>query len=425
MDDKEYITVGELTKVIKMKFDNSSFFNRVYIKGEISNFKKQFPSGHCYFTIKDETSRISAVMFAPRASKLTFEPKDGDSVCVVGKISVYEPNGNYQLFVEEMNENGAGELYRKFLILKEELSKAGLFDPTNKLPIPKYPKRIGIVTASTGAAIRDILSTIKRRYPICETILFPSLVQGPDAAASIAKQIKKAEDYNIDTLIIGRGGGSIEDLWPFNESIVAYAIYNCTIPIISAVGHQIDFTIADFVADVRAATPTAAAELSVPNIEDISLFIDNNINKASINIKSRISNYKSLILRIKESYIMRNPLAIYEIKTSNINNIKEKLFSIINSSLNTKKADVYILKNSYILRNPVLIYDKKNQLFNKYIEKLELLNPMNSLKRGYAILKKNNKSIGSIKELSINDSINISLADGIVKANIIDIKEEL
>lgn len=420
-----YMSVGELTKIIKDNFDNNTFFNRVYIKGEISNFKRQVPSGHCYFTIKDVNSRISAVMFSSKASKMLFDPKDGDSVLVIGKVSVYEPNGNYQLYVDEMSNDGSGELYKKFLQLKEELSKEGLFDENNKKNIPKFPKRIGIVTASTGAAIRDILNTINRRYPLCETILFPSLVQGSEAADDIEKQIKESEKYNLDVLIVGRGGGSIEDLWPFNEKKVAYAIYNCPIPVISAVGHQIDFTIADFVADVRAATPTAAAELAVPNIMDISLDIDNKVNRLTNYIKTKIVNYSEYINSLLNSYIIKNPKKIYEIKENNINNLRERLLYSIDNIISNNNYKYSMIMSSYVIRNPENIYKSKKDNVLKYLDRLEILNPLNSLKRGYCILKKNNKSINTIKNINKEDSINIRLVDGVVNANVINIKEEI
>ncbi len=423
--DYTYLSVAELTKIIKNSFDSNSFFNRVYIKGEISNFKRQFPSGHCYLTIKDENSRISAVMFNGKASKLLFEPKDGDSVLIIGKVSVYEPNGNYQLFIDEMSNDGAGELYKRYLELKLELSKEGLFDENKKKLIPKFPKRIGIVTASTGAAIRDILNTINRRYPLCETILFPSLVQGDSAADDIVKQIKEAEKYNLDTLIVGRGGGSIEDLWPFNEKKVAYAIYECPIPIISAVGHQIDYTIADFVADIRAATPTAAAELAVPNITDISINIDNKVDRLNNYIKTVINKYKDSVNSLMNSYILMNPNKIYEIKQSNIINLKDKLVSIINSIINDNTYRLNMITEGYVFRNPENIYKFKKDNLIKYIDKLDILNPLNSLKRGYSILKLNNKSISTIKNIKKDDKVDIKLVDGIINANVISIKEEI
>ena len=262
-----YITIGALNKYLKNLFDGDSNLQEVYLKAEISNFKAH-TRGHLYFTLKDETSRINAVMFSYNVSKLKFKPIDGMKVLVKGKISVYEATGSYQIYVEEMDQDGLGNLYIEFEKLKKKLSSEGLFDQDKKKRIPKVPRKIGIVTASTGAAIKDILTTIKRRFPICETILFPSLVQGADAAKDIVKNIEIANTYDIDTLIVGRGGGSIEDLWPFNEEIVARAIYESEIPVISAVGHETDFTIADFVADLRAPTPSAAAELVVADIFD-------------------------------------------------------------------------------------------------------------------------------------------------------------
>ena len=244
--NKEYLTVSQLTKYIKYKLDNEAHTR-----------------GHFYFTIKDEGSRINAVMFASSASKVKFTPEDGMKILVMGRISVYEATGGYQIYVNEMMEDGVGNLYVAFEQLKKKLASEGLFDDRYKKPIPKIPERVGVITAPTGAAIRDIISTINRRFPLTEVILLPSLVQGEGAKEDIVRQIKRAEDYNLDVLIVGRGGGSIEDLWAFNEEIVARAIFECPIPIISAVGHEIDFTIADFVADLRAPTPTGAAEIAV------------------------------------------------------------------------------------------------------------------------------------------------------------------
>ena len=263
-----YLTITQLNHYLKYKFDNDANLQVVYLKGEISNFKAH-TRGHYYFTLKDENSRINAVMFQSNASKIKFMPIDGMKVMVTGKITVYESTGGYQIYVTDMLEDGVGNLYIAYEQLKKKLESEGLFDSSHKRKIPKMPKRIGIVTASTGAAIRDILTTIKRRYPIAETILFPSLVQGEYAASDIAKKIAIANTFELDTLIVGRGGGSIEDLWPFNEEIVARAIYNSKVPVISAVGHEVDFTIADFVADLRAPTPTAAAELASVDINTI------------------------------------------------------------------------------------------------------------------------------------------------------------
>ena len=265
MNKDKYLTVGALTRYIKYKIDSDEHLKTVFLKGEISNFKMH-STGHMYFSIKDETSKINAIMFARDAKNVTFEPQEGTKVLVVGRISVYESTGNYQIYVSEMLEDGVGNLYIAFEKLKEKLSKEGLFEEIHKKKIPKIPRKIGIITAPTGAAIKDILSTIKRRFPICETILFPSLVQGENASVDIVKKLKIANTYDLDVIILGRGGGSIEDLWPFNEEIVAREIFASRIPIISAVGHEVDFTIADFVADLRAPTPTGAAEMARPHL---------------------------------------------------------------------------------------------------------------------------------------------------------------
>lgn len=270
----KYLTVSVINRYLKDQFDRNEHLRVVFLKGEISNFKGH-TTGHLYFSLKDENSRISAIMFSSYAKKLTFVPADGKKVLVTGRIGVYEATGSYQIYVDDMQEDGVGNLYLAYEKLKSDLEKEGLFDVKYKQPIPKYPQRIGIVTAPTGAAIRDILSTIKRRYPICETLLFPALVQGEYGADDIVKKINMAQDYDLDVLIVGRGGGSIEDLWNFNEEKVARAIFSSRIPIISAVGHEIDYTIADFVADMRAPTPTGAAELAVPNLADLKNILIN------------------------------------------------------------------------------------------------------------------------------------------------------
>jgi len=423
-DDIKYLSISELNRIIKMKFDSSPFFNKVFIKGEISNFKVQMPSGHCYFTLKDETSRLSAIMFRGVASKVGTNFKDGDMVNVIGKISVYEASGNYQIYIESMELNGSGDLYKRFLELKDKLYKEGLFDEIHKKEIPKFPKRIGVVTASTGAAIRDIITTINRRYPLCEIILFPSLVQGVTAKDDIVKKIELANTYEIDTLIVGRGGGSIEDLWAYNEEVVARAIYKSEIPIISAVGHEIDFTIADYVADKRAATPTAAAELAVPNIEDISLKIDNYCERITNSVTNIIEQNKSLIERIKNSNILNNPINMYKAKTQILLMNVVKINSTFVRLVGDKSISLFKLKNNYILTNPNILYEKQKNIVENNLNKLELLNPLNALKRGYSIVKKGNRCITNLKELKNKDKINISLLGGSVDAIIEDIREE-
>ena len=358
MNNDKYLTVTALTRYLKYKFDNDDHLKNVYLKGEISNFKSH-TTGHLYFSLKDETSKINAIMFSANAKKLVFTPTDGMKVLIHGRITIYEATGNYQIYVDEMLEDGIGNLYIAFEQLKEKLSKEGLFDSKHKKAIPKFPERVGVVTASTGAAIKDILSTIKRRFPICEVILFPSLVQGENAAPDIVNKIKMAENYDLDVLIVGRGGGSIEDLWPFNEEIVARAIFDCNIPIISAVGHEIDYTIADFVADLRAPTPTGAAELAVPNLLDLKKHIEQlriRLNEGIL----KIVNYQKLFLdSLKNSFVIKNPLIMYDNKKQKLDSIIEKINNLLKIKLDKNIDKLSFIKNSYILKNPEIIYKQK------------------------------------------------------------------
>jgi len=418
--NQDYITISELNHYIKGIMDDNTFLNKVYLKGEISNFKAH-TRGHLYFTLKDETSRLNAVMFSYQANGLKFNPVDGMKVLVCGKISVYEATGAYQIYVEDMQEDGLGNLYIEFEKLKKKLAAEGLFDQEKKKAIPKTPRRVGIVTASTGAAIRDILTTIKRRYPICETILFPSLVQGADAAKDIVKKIEIANTYDIDTLIVGRGGGSIEDLWPFNEEIVARAIYDSKVPVISAVGHEIDFTIADFVADLRAPTPTAAAELAVPNIDTINTYLKNAVNRSTLSINNYIDSKSQLLKSFMSSYILKKPTAMYEVKEQNLDFLIDRLQKEIKIIFENNRIRLYKSVNSYVLTNPEILYKFKNQKLEHIINKLDVLNPMNTLKRGYAIVKKDNKVISDRKNIKKDDIIDINIKDGIINAKVVEV----
>ena len=420
--ENNYLTITELTRYLKGKFESDENLRKVNLKGEISNFKAH-TRGHFYFTLKDETSRISAIMFASNTRSLKFIPIDGMKVLVSGRVSVYEASGGYQIYVDDMLEDGIGNLYIAFEQLKEKLSKEGLFNKEHKKPIRRIPKRIGIITASTGAAIRDILTTIKRRYPVCETILFPSLVQGNDAAKDIAKKIEIANTYDIDTLIVGRGGGSIEDLWPFNEEIVARAIYNSKVPVISAVGHEVDFTIADFVADLRAPTPTAAAELAVPDINTIITYLDTAKSRSYNSLLNIIETSKLKLHKLEDSFVLKRPTAIYEVKEQNLDNLIDKINRIVKVIIDSAKVELFKYQNSYIFNNPEIIYKFKKQNLDNLISKLEVLNPMNTLKRGYAIVKKDDMVVASISKLKEKDDIKINLSDGVIDAKIIKVGE--
>ena len=413
--NKEYLTVTQLTKYIKYKIDNDINLREVYLKGEISNFKAH-TRGHFYFTIKDEGSRINAVMFASSASKVKFTPEDGMKILVTGRISVYEATGGYQIYVNEMMEDGVGNLYVAFEQLKKKLASEGLFDDRYKKTIPKIPERVGVITAPTGAAIRDIISTINRRFPLTEVILLPSLVQGEGAKEDIVRQIKRAEDYNLDVLIVGRGGGSIEDLWAFNEEIVARAIFECPIPIISAVGHEIDFTIADFVADLRAPTPTGAAEIAVPNKADVI----NYINQLSLRSRKAVGNIlelkKKRLDNIKDNYILNNPLDLYSAKIQKLDYLTESLVKNYKVIIDKEKIKLNNIKTRPLFSNPLIILDKTKQKYTLLLSKLDALSPLKTLERGYGIIKLNDKAVTSIKNLNKDDLINIELKDGSVNA---------
>ena len=396
MDDK-YLTVSKINRYIKYKLDNDENLQTVYLKGEISNFKNH-TSGHFYFTLKDETSRIPAVMFKSSASKVNFNPQDGMNVLVTGRISCYEANGNYQIYVEEMLEDGVGNLYIEFEKLKKKLGKRGYFDEKYKKPIPKFPKRIGVITASTGAAIRDIITTINRRYRLAEIILIPTLVQGERAGEDIVCSLNKAKNLDLDVIILGRGGGSIEDLWAFNEEIVADAIFNMDIPIISAVGHEIDFTISDFVSDLRAPTPTAAAELAVPNTIDLI----NNINQMKTRLGKSVLNKlelsKNKLNALLNSYILKNPKGLYEVKMQKLDNLIDKL------NIHTTN-----------------IFESKETKYISLIDKMEALNPIKTLKRGYSITKVDNKVV-DFKQLKKDMIITTEFTEGEVISKVMEVK---
>ena len=409
--NRDYITVTQLTKYIKYRIDNDTNLQEVYLKGEISNFKAH-TRGHFYFTIKDENSRINAVMFASSARNVKFMPEDGMKVLVTGRISVYEATGGYQIYVSEMQEDGVGNLYVAFEQLKKKLMQEGLFATEHKKRIPRIPKRVGVVTAPTGAAIRDIISTIQRRFPLTEIYLFPCLVQGEQAKEDIVRQIKRAENYDLDVLIIGRGGGSIEDLWAFNEELVARAIYDCPIPTISAVGHEIDFTIADFVSDLRAPTPTGAAEIAVPNKSDVINYLKQLTIRLKKAMEAILERKKKKLAQFKEHYILKNPLDLYAAKIQKLDYLTDQLIRDYRNIIEKKKNQLNILKRRPLFEDPSLILNKKKQKYTYLLGKLDALSPLKTLERGYSILKKEEKAITSIKDLNKDDLITIQMKDG-------------
>ena len=379
-------TVSQINGYVKKILDHNIILNNVWIKGEISNFKHHY-SGHLYITLKDEGGVLKAVMFRSSAQSLTFEPSDGMKVRARGRISVYEAGGSYQLYIEEMIPDGVGELYIAYEQLKKQLAEEGLFDEAHKKPIPQFPNRVGVVTASTGAAVRDIINVITRRYPMAEIVIYPAQVQGTGAAQSVVRAI---EYFNatkeVDTLIVGRGGGSIEDLWAFNEEITARAIYASQIPIISAVGHETDFTIADFVADLRAPTPSAAAEIALPSMIELRNRINIDQNRISQNVVGRIESSRLLLKRFK----MKTP-------KDRIDDYNLKLDSLLKSMENSLKMKTMTLKRQ----------------FAEQTAKLDALSPLQTLSRGYSIpTTEDGTVIRSVEEMKKGMEFTLRLKDG-------------
>lgn len=414
----ECLTVSQINAYInrKLKFDNN--LKNVYVKGEISNFKT-YPSEHSYFTLKDEKSQIPAVMFKGRKHSLKFQPENGMKVIIKGKIEVYERDGKYQLYASTMTEDGIGNLHVAFEQLKKKLKAEGLFDDAHKKEIPEYPGKIGVVTAQTGAAIRDIITTIEKRYPYCEVMVFSTLVQGEQAAPQIVRQIEHAQQFDIDTLIVGRGGGSIEDLWPFNEEAVARAIYNCKIPVISAVGHEVDFTISDFVADARAPTPTGAAVMAVPDVNDIKFKIVQLRNRLNKNINDKIMQKRTKLNHVSEKQIFKNPESIYEIKSMTLDNLVTKLEFSSKNIIAENRNKLIELKNKNIMKNPDEILRKKKEPYLRNVDKLTVLNPLLTLKRGYTLTKIEGKVVSSAKDVKSGDKLDVEFDDGTVNTRVI------
>ena len=398
--EERYLTVTALTKYIKYKFDHDYNLEDVLLEGEISNFKHN-SRGHFYFTLKDDGAQISATMFVSSARNVKFEPSDGMKVFVRGNVTVYEPSGTYQINVKEMKSSGLGDLYLAYEKLKKELEKEGLFDPIHKKPIPRFPKTIGVITSPTGAAIKDIINTITRRYPLCSVILYPAIVQGADSKDDIVKQIKKANSDNLcDVLIVGRGGGSIEDLWAFNEKIVAYAIYESNIPIISAVGHEIDFTIADFVADVRAATPTAAAELATPNIDTLKQNISYYVDAYNKRINFIIEQNKLKLMNYDRRIDAKNPLSVLDFKKKLLDKNVEKLNTSISKILLLKKHNFDLIKSRLDLNNPLSIMD-----------------------RGYSISSINDEIISDVNKVKKDDVLTTKFKNGQIVSKVLEVKK--
>ncbi|TYR76316.1 exodeoxyribonuclease VII large subunit [Rossellomorea vietnamensis] len=446
MDNSQYLTIQALTKYIKRKFDKDPHLSGIYVKGEISNFKRH-SSGHMYFTLKDERARILAVMFSSANASMKFNPENGMNVLVRGDISVYESGGQYQIYVKEMQPDGIGDLFLAYQQLKEKLEKQGLFSEGRKKPIPKFPRKIGVITSPTGAAVRDIITTIERRYPIGEIVVYPALVQGERAAQSIAESIKKAnKNEEIDVLIVGRGGGSIEELWAFNEERVALAISNSEVPVISAVGHETDFTIADFAADMRAPTPTAAAELAVPHIDDLLERVLNQKIMLIRGMKTRLKSERARLKSVTSSIIFRNPRRLYEQKIEAVDYLTEKLnrnqrvrmqagreiLGHLDSNLKRvhprrlweQKNEQHLRTAKQLQTNFSTILRQKQNDFSRTISTLEALSPLKIMDRGYSLVySKDVKLVKSKDAVNEGEKVTVHLQDGKLHCHIDSIEE--
>ncbi len=443
---EKYLTVEALTKYIERKFEADPYLKQVFVKGEISNLKTP-ASGHIYFTLKDEAAMLRSVMFAKSVAKLPFQPEDGMNVLVTGRVSVFNKAGRYQFYVDSMEPDGVGALYVQFEQLKAKLDKEGLFDAAHKKVLPSFPSKIAVVTSATGAAVRDILTTIHRRMPSVEVLVFPTLVQGETAARKIAENIARINARNdIDLMIIGRGGGSLEELWAFNEEIVVRSVFDSDVPIISAVGHETDFSLADFAADVRAATPTAAAELAVPHYQDL--------NERLLERKYRLTNLmrqtlerSEVNLRAKrERLLLRGPRKLLDEQTERLDYFSGRMQNAFSRVIWQQETRLTQFSNRLQLVSPErLVADAKRDTkelagrlqvattdiiklkryeFEKHISALELLSPLSLLKRGYGVTYRAGKVVKEVRELSAGDEVKVVLSDGAFLANVTSKEEE-
>ena len=400
---QQVFSVTQINEYIRSRMDADPMLTQVAVRGEISNYKL-YPSGHHYFTIKDEGGALKCVMFKGNALRLRFRPENGMKIIAMGKISVFPRDGAYQLYCSAMVLDGVGDLHAAFEQLKAKLAAQGLFDPAHKKPIPKYPKVIGIVTSSAGAAVHDMLRIIRKRYPLTEVRLFPVRVQGVEAPPEIVGAIRYANRYKMaDVLIVGRGGGSIEDLWAFNDERVAYAIYESEIPVISAVGHEPDVTISDFVADLRAATPSNAAELAVPDQDTLLQTLDTMSDSMTTCLSRQVKNARQHLRVLSSGAALKSPTAYLD-----------------------QKRKALELLNSRLISNQKSTLDKKKQRFVGLTAKLDAMSPLKVLTRGYAMASTEDGSVlRSVRQVKPGDSVNVSLGDGSLQACVTDVKEKM
>lgn len=396
------LSVSELNNYIKSMFDGNRLLNSVHVRGEISNFTNH-RSGHFYFSLKDEGGQIKAVMFRSSAARLKFIPENGMKVTVFGSISVFPRDGVYQMYATSMQPDGIGALYLAYEQMKAKLESEGLFDESHKKALPEFPERIGVITSPTGAAVRDIINVLGRRYPLATVYIYPALVQGEGAAQTLIDGIDYFDRSGlVDTVIIGRGGGSIEDLWEFNSEALARRIYAASVPVISAVGHETDFTICDFVSDMRAPTPSAAAEIAVPDIRELSVMIDTLSDRSDRALTRAVEKARSRLMRLTDSRILSD-------------------FSTVTDALAQRVTDLYrTATNSY---ESLLAYKRLAFLTN--VGKLEALNPLSVMARGYSVAQKNGRALADISSVNVGDVITVRVKDGRIDATVVSTTSDL
>ena len=430
--EKRYLTVSALNRYLKAKIDSDEQLQKILIKGEVSNFKHH-SSGHLYFTLKDETSRINAVMFASKARKLPFELENGMKVLIQASVSVYDVAGTYQLYVDNIEQDGLGNLYLRYERLKKALALEGLFDQEHKQEIPKFPSKIAVLSAYPSAALADIVRTIKLRFPVVRVIVFPIPVQGKGAYLHIINTLNYVDSLGFNTIIIARGGGSLEDLWNFNEEALARAIYNCKTPIISGVGHEIDYTICDFVADCRCATPTAAGIKATPDLVELKQNVNNINYTLNTLMKQKITLNKQMLNKLNSFYLFKNPNKLFEDKKVKIDYLSDRLKDIFTYNLNLQSNKAKNLIQTFNHQANLFTLEQKNHLnlINQTMEqlmkqkikyekeklyytlsKLNTLSPLKVLERGYAIVLKEDNVVLTVNELKTGDKIKIKMKDG-------------
>ena len=440
--NEEYVTVSALTKYIKYKFDKDPHLGRVYLTGEISNFRLR-PT-HQYFSLKDENAIISATMFQSAFKKIQFRPEEGMKVLVIGKVSVFEKSGQYQINIEHMEPDGVGALYLAYEQLKKKLEAEGLFSLPKK-PIPQFPKKIAILTSESGAVIQDIQTTVARRFPIVQLVLYPTVVQGVHAVNSILKNLDLVEQEDYDVVIIGRGGGSIEDLWAFNEEPVVRRVAELSIPVISSVGHETDTTLIDFVSDMRAATPTAAAEIATPVLMEIHQQLRNLQTRLEQALSRQLQIKRERMQALANASIFQNPERIYQVYQQRVDQLEMRLQQMMQQSVQHKRQQLVKHQHRLELGSPSrrvetekqalqylakrleqaqgqLMKDKKQQ-FQRAIQQLDLLSPLKIMNRGYGILQQEETIIKSVDQLEVNQELTIQLVDGTVRSKVTSVEK--